>query len=212
MLIAVSLSDRDFLKNLELARELGADIIELRLDLFEDKSYKNLSSMLISIKENGLKSLLTPKDAHEDIYLDFLNLCDYIDIDIKFPNRISKVRELKKNTALIVSYHDFEKTPPEWIIKEVHRQANRFGADIVKLAVTSNSYEDTARFLCLGKTLDGKKILISMGTYGTISRIAGFLFGSEITFGYIKEPSAPGQLHLKDLVHIKNLMQQSLQH
>ncbi|MDW8237175.1 MAG: type I 3-dehydroquinate dehydratase [Aquificaceae bacterium] len=207
MLIAVSLSDKDFQKNLELSKELGANIIELRLDLFEDKSYQSLDKMLIAIKDIGLKSILTPRGENEELYIKFIDLCDYIDIDIKLTQIISKVRELRKRTEIIVSYHNFEQTPPDWVVKEIHRQAIRFGADIVKLALMSQSYEDTVRFLCLSKTLHGRKILISMGQYGIASRMVGFLFGSEISFAYISEPSAPGQLSLKELSHIRNLMQ-----
>jgi 3-dehydroquinate dehydratase-1 len=42
-------------------------------------------------------------------------------------------------------------------------------------------------------------VAISMGSLGAISRIAGGLFGSDITFASGIKASAPGQLPLDDL-------------
>jgi 3-dehydroquinate dehydratase-1 len=42
-------------------------------------------------------------------------------------------------------------------------------------------------------------ITMSMGAEGEITRVAGGLFGSDLTFAVGKEASAPGQIPIKDL-------------
>ncbi|MEO0259096.1 MAG: type I 3-dehydroquinate dehydratase, partial [candidate division WOR-3 bacterium] len=107
---------------------------------------------------------------------------------------------------LIISYHNFELTPANWILKEVFREARRWDADIVKISVKANSYQDTARLLCLGKEEEGEKILIAMGEYGKVSRVAGFVFGSVISYAFIGSAVAPGQLSLEEMVRVRSLV------
>ena len=39
-----------------------------------------------------------------------------------------------------------------------------------------------------------------MGEVGGISRAAGFLYGSCITYGYMNKPTAPGQISVQKLI------------
>ncbi|MEM1590153.1 MAG: type I 3-dehydroquinate dehydratase, partial [Candidatus Bathyarchaeia archaeon] len=131
---------------------------------------------------------------------------DYIDIELSSQDIISQVRDIVKTAGkkLIISYHNFELTPANWILREVFREARRWDADIVKISVKANSYQDTARLLCLGKE-EGEKILIAMGEYGKVSRVAGFVFGSVISYAFVGSAVAPGQLNLEEMVKIRNL-------
>jgi 3-dehydroquinate dehydratase-1 len=46
---------------------------------------------------------------------------------------------------------------------------------------------------------DTPLITVSMGTLGIISRIAGGMFGSDMTFGAVEKTSAPGQIPIAEL-------------
>ena len=76
-------------------------------------------------------------------------------------------------------------------------------ADILKIAVTPNEIGDVARLLKItGRTsINYEKPLITMamGKMGTVTRVAGEFFGSDVTFGVVGETSAPGQLQVRDL-------------
>ncbi|MFN7065921.1 MAG: type I 3-dehydroquinate dehydratase, partial [Aquificaceae bacterium] len=74
------------------------------------------------------------------------------------------------------------------------------------IAVRANSYEDTARLLCLGKEEEGEKILIAMGEYGRASRLMGFVFGSVISYSFIGSSVAPGQIELEEMVRLRSLL------
>jgi len=45
-----------------------------------------------------------------------------------------------------------------------------------------------------------------MGDYGKVSRIAGFVFGSVITYSFVGSAVAPGQIELKEMVRIRSLL------
>jgi len=76
---------------------------------------------------------------------------------------------------------------------------------IPKIAVRANSMEDVARLLCIGHQEKYDKILIAMGEVGKISRIAGFVFGSVITYASLDESLAPGQIPLEETVKLREL-------
>ncbi|MEJ5339662.1 MAG: type I 3-dehydroquinate dehydratase [Aquificaceae bacterium] len=217
MLIAVPLSDRGFEENLKLCREKGADIVELRVDLFEKKDPQFVLDCINKVHRGGLKSILTVRSEREggsrvENRLDIFKACspysDYTDIELSSQEVISQVRDTVKSAGkkLIISYHNFELTPANWILKEIFREARRWGADIVKVSVRANSYDDTARLLCLGKEEEGDKILIAMGEYGKVSRAAGFVFGSVISYAFVGAAVAPGQLTLEDAVRLRSLL------
>ncbi|MCS7308505.1 MAG: type I 3-dehydroquinate dehydratase, partial [Aquificaceae bacterium] len=204
---AVPLSDEGFEENLELCRGKGADIVELRVDLFKEKDPDFVLGCLSKVHEKGLMTILTVRSEKEggsrvENRLELFRACapysDYTDIELSSQDLIPEVKRLVKDAGkkLIISYHNFEFTPNNWILKEVFREARRWGADVVKVSVKSNSYEDTARLLCLGRQEECEKILIAMGEYGRASRIAGFVFGSVITYAFIGSAVAPGQLSL----------------
>jgi 3-dehydroquinate dehydratase-1 len=78
-------------------------------------------------------------------------------------------------------------------------QAQDMGADIAKLAVMPKNYTDVLTLL--GATLRARTgavkvpiVTMSMGPEGGVTRLAGGLFGSDITFAIGKEASAPGQI------------------
>jgi 3-dehydroquinate dehydratase-1 len=88
-------------------------------------------------------------------------------------------------------------------LREVFRRARRWSADIVKVAVKANSYQDTARLLCLCEKEEGEKIIIAMGKYGKISRLAGYIFGSVISYAFYRSATAEGQLSLEEMIRLK---------
>ena len=110
----------------------------------------------------------------------------------------------KFDFRVILSYHNFETTPGEALIRETLLKAQNLGADIAKVAVMPKGYQDVLTLLnvTLKAREQGLKIpaiTISMGPQGRLSRIAGGLFGSDITFACGSSPSAPGQIPIEDL-------------
>jgi len=51
---------------------------------------------------------------------------------------------------------------------------------------------------------------MSMGSIGSISRIAGEIFGSAITFGAVQKSSAPGQIKAKKLKQMLQMIHDTM--
>jgi 3-dehydroquinate dehydratase-1 len=215
MLIAVPLTDRDFRTRVREAKDKGADIVELRVDRFSRTDPPYVLDLLKFAKEEGLKTILTVRSPEEgggevanreEVYLEVSPHSDFVDLELSSRGLIGPVREAVSSGGgrLILSFHDFERTPPSWVIREVIREGVRFGA-IPKVAVRANSYEDVARLLCVGSQERADKILIAMGDLGKISRVAAFVFGSIITYASLGETLAPGQLSLEETVRMREV-------
>ena len=110
----------------------------------------------------------------------------------------------EKGVTIVMSSHDFQKTPPyEELVQRLLGMKQR-GADVVKLACMPQCAHDVLTLLQATehvKTLypDEPLITMSMGQMGVISRISGEVFGSAMTFGAAKNASAPGQLDIATL-------------
>ena len=132
---------------------------------------------------------------------------DFVDAEIS--NGETVITVLKKacsvsGTKLILSYHNFDETPEEGFIVQKLRQAAEMGADVAKAAFMPKDYGDVltllnATYTARTEYLEIPIITMSMGGEGGISRIAGGLFGSDLTFAIGQASSAPGQIHIGDI-------------
>lgn len=121
------------------------------------------------------------------------------------------IQKLNKVVTVIGSYHDFDKTPS---LEEISARLvfmKELGADIPKIAVMPKSREDVmtlmrATLLTRGLLKDVPLITMSMGGLGAVSRVAGESFGSDVTFGCVGKSSAPGQIEVKELKHMLELL------
>jgi len=110
----------------------------------------------------------------------------------------------KSDVKVILSHHNFTETPAESFICDVLTRAQKRGADIAKIAVMPNCYGDVLTLLNATNTsrignIRVPMITISMGDEGGVSRLAGGLFGSDVTFAAGRESSAPGQHAIEKL-------------
>ncbi len=122
----------------------------------------------------------------------------YVDVEADAEDRYKKeiVDAAKaKKCKVIISYHNYEKTPPGRELGKMVKQCFASGADIAKIACKVNSDADSARLLGLLDT-DKKLIVIGMGKKGKITRIVAPLLGSEFTFASLAngKGTAEGQM------------------
>ena len=110
----------------------------------------------------------------------------------------------RHDVKVILSFHDFEKTPGEDVILERLVRAQQMGGHIAKVAVMPQNYHDV--LVLLGATLKARTAMLqipvvtmAMGNEGVVTRLAGGLFGSDITFAIGKNASAPGQILIGEL-------------
>ncbi|NMG44436.1 type I 3-dehydroquinate dehydratase [Aromatoleum toluvorans] len=142
---------------------------------------------------------------------------DFIDCELSSePRHFAAAVELARETGtkLIASFHNFQKTPSAEEIVATFVSMEKAGADVAKVAVMPQGLEDV--LTVLQATLQGQKaislpiISMSMGTYGSLSRLFGWVFGSSVSFAVGQKASAPGQVPIEDLRKVLEVLQRSL--
>ena len=223
-------NESQILSEVESLKTVDFDLAELRIDFFECvDDFSKVKEILEKIRRIYSKPLLFTfrtkkeggaRDMSEEDYFELnynaveSGLIDLVDIELlKSKEEINKIIKFAKKhqVKVIMSNHDFNKTPPkEEIIRRLVKM-QEYGADIAKIAVMPNSEEDVLTLLLA--TLEMKKenggypcITMSMGSLGVVTRLTGELFGSCMTFAAVKNSSAPGQLNANDARDILNLL------
>lgn len=134
----------------------------------------------------------------------------YVDLDIEADGQllseIKKYRQ-KKDCQLIISYHNFQATPPAAELRRLVRRAFSRGADVVKVACFCRELRDNARLLALLDE-DRPVVVCGMGPAGAITRVAACWCGSPFTYAYWegKNPTAAGQLSYQRLKKVYALL------
>ena len=110
---------------------------------------------------------------------------------------------------VVASCHDLSGTPEEDETMDLLIDMQDDGADVVKLATTPHDAVDVARLLnataCAREILSVPLVTMSMGEQGAVTRVAGGVFGSALTFVLVPgpdgswTPSAPGQLPIESV-------------
>lgn len=142
---------------------------------------------------------------------------DFIDYELSAPAEhfaAAVVLARRHGLQLIASFHDFGRTPPaaEIVAKFVAMEAA--GADVAKVAVMPHGPADVLTLL--QATQEGLQccrlpiISMSMGGYGALSRLFGWVFGSSVSFVVGQQASAPGQVPIEDLQAVLAVVQRAL--
>lgn len=209
---------------------LPADLIELRGDFLDN--YLESTYIVDAIKEVkkivDLPVIYTFRTAGEGgeknitvkqygkLQKEILNsgMADLIDIELFTGDEFVSdmiAHAHRCGTNVILSNHDFESTPIaiEIISRLVKMQS--LGADVAKVAVMPNSKEDVltlleATLLAKEQYMEIPVITMSMAKDGVISRMAGEIFGSCITFGAAGKVSAPGQIYAEELSKVLEII------
>jgi len=185
-----------------------ADMIELRLDLIEEGDpIRALQSVREScpaqpiIATARIKSEGGGYDGSEEERIELLRraepYCDYVDIELFAPGRDCFLAGAKR--PAIISYHDFQGMPEREMLEEIFSRMKRAGAAIAKIAVTPQNLHDNLRLLQFLLDADMPLCMIAMGITGRHLRAVAPLYGSALTYGYITDRTAPGQMSLHEL-------------
>ncbi|MFC4322359.1 type I 3-dehydroquinate dehydratase [Litchfieldia salsa] len=216
-------------------QNLDVDIVEWRVDFFANVENldcvnealqeirkilhnKPLVFTFRSAKEGGEKEVSSAFYFELKKMVAESGLVDLIDVELF--NEEQEIREIielaqEKKMYVILSNHDFEKTPAKEEIVSRLKRAQKLGADIPKIAVMPQTTSDVLTLLDATLTMseqfaDRPIITMSMAGKGVISRLAGEVFGSSVTFGAVKKASAPGQVEIAKLRQTLTLLNQSL--
>ena len=133
---------------------------------------------------------------------EFLPRAAFLDVELRSARAM---RELVRNakasgTVVVISDHHFRSTPPLPQLLARQRRAFAAGADIFKLATTTNDAGAMARLLDFStRAAPGDRAIMGMGKFGRVSRLALARAGSVLNYGYLDQPNAPGQWEAREL-------------
>ena len=132
-----------------------------------------------------------------------LALENFAAIDVEWQSRLVKKLSQTARAAgkqVIVSYHDFVKTPSLRALQDVVIEAGRY-ASIVKVTTMITRPADVATLReLLKQDWSVPLCVMGMGEQGTETRVLFPTLGSCLTYGYLDESAAPGQIAAPELV------------
>jgi len=133
---------------------------------------------------------------------------DYIDVELATETSFLKdLMRNKRRTQVILSFHDFRRTPSLKELQRLFAQMIRLGADVIKIVPFAESWGDNLTTLSLipfARERRQKIVAFCMGEKGKISRIISPLLGAAWTYASFDKNriSAPGQLTVRELTDI----------
>jgi 3-dehydroquinate dehydratase type I len=196
-----------------------ADLIELRADYLKRV---NLAPLL----ENRQKPLIVTNRRKEEggqykgeerkrlsVLKEAIDLgADYIDVELATERSLlQRLVRNKGGTQIILSFHDFQRTPS---LKELQRlcgQMIQLGADVVKIVPFARTWEDNLSILSLisfAKERGQKIVAFCMGEKGKLSRVFSPFLGAAWTYASLNRSraSAPGQLTVGEMKEIWEML------
>lgn len=194
-----------------------SEYAEVRLDFLKPEQ---IPVVLESIKKDLKKVVCTlrPKkeggkfDGNEKERISILKLIAEYDpflIDVEFSTMkknkdlVNYLKMTKSN--LLISEHDFKKTPKTSELKNKVKQMSKFSKNI-KIVTTAKSTDDATRVLEIYRNKESLNLIaFAMGDNGRISRILCLYLGSPYTYVSLGKPVAPGQFSVDEVKKIINL-------
>jgi 3-dehydroquinate dehydratase-1 len=205
-----------------VATELQPDLIEWRADYFHDATAEALAHaagvlrriagdaaiiFTLRMREEGGAQ---PHDQSTRRALIEAavrtRLIDILDLELaNEPPFLDALMALSRDCGarVLLAMHDFDETPANDVLLGHIGAMHARGADIAKIAVMPKTPHDVLRLLQVTAAArseypDLPLATMSMGALGSITRVAGFLYGSDMAFAVGKAASAPGQIPIQD--------------
>jgi 3-dehydroquinate dehydratase-1 len=189
-------------EDVKLVEAVEADFVELRLDYmgrlevdldFLERFKDKLILTIRDVREGGVKEI---QDEEKEAFLRELHRRGFLyDVEASFLER-RRVEYIGK----IVSAHYFNSVPS---VDELEKTYEKYKeAFVVKFAVVGRgNYKGV-----LASMLKYDNVAVMPMGVPPLERIAFSILGSRLVYGYVKEPTAPGQMHYKALLEILKIL------
>jgi 3-dehydroquinate dehydratase-1 len=198
------------LSRLQALVHAGVSVFEIRADLYAQYAsesdivayVRNLRNALPVPCIATLRCTSAEQCSHRrGLFSALIDLVEAVDVDISRPDR-DAIIDMAYDKTVIVSMHDYEKTPDARALTAFVHQAATAGADIVKIATTAADMQEVTRLLAFTRDMAPQYgiVTMAMGEAGTISRVVSCMFGSLFTYCFAgTRQAAPGQLPAEEL-------------
>jgi 3-dehydroquinate dehydratase-1 len=190
-------------------RNGALDFLELRVDAFaaEGVDLDRLEQQVARLKIPLIVTVRHPLEGgagalkiaeRRALFARFLPYASLVDLELR---SVEALRELMaqahaQKVGVILSHHDFLKTPSLARLRELRRKATFAGASVFKLACTAQTARDLAvlvDFISNARPASPALAVMGMGEFGKISRLTLGRAGSVLNYGYLDQAQVPGQ-------------------
>lgn len=205
------------LETMNRARDGGADLLEWRLDVTRDPELETvllqsplpIIATVRSIEQGGHFSGSRQEQLRLLVQAATFG-SSYVDWEFRpgesLPDELSAMRE-----KVILSYHDYKKTPEERVLETLFEQMAASSTGMVKMVTLAQRIEDNISLLHLisrGRKRGMEVVAFCLGSLGRISRLACPLMGGAFTYAALQSgaEAAPGQLTLARMRQLLELL------
>jgi len=190
----------------------GADFVEIRFDFLMPADMQESLKIVEGIRNRAVFTLRSVQQngkfigKNEDriFWLKQLALSQpmFLDIELHTLHDNDELVDFftEQKTRMLVSWHDFEKTPTRNELTDLLGEM-RIYSNYVKLVTTALNVEDCIRVLDLYKTVTELNLIsFAMGVLGILSRILCTIYGNApFTYAALEEPFVSGQLTIQQM-------------
>ena len=181
-------------KDMDLRRSL----IEVRYDLFQERSIRDVDNLLVYLKEESIDYVFTYRGSenYREYYQEAFRFgAPCVDIDSKIARSI----RVPNNTIRMVSYHGTEGATG---IEKICNSLALLDPDIFKIAIKYESeinfYRDLISLISFFSKSDRPLCFSPMGSAGFMRIIAAFSVSDIVYASYGDRRTAEGQLSAAD--------------
>jgi 3-dehydroquinate dehydratase/shikimate dehydrogenase len=196
--------------------EAGEEFLEFRLD-FLDYPRKGVEAIAIFLEQFPECTVLATCRRHQthgkfngsiEEQLSILDAAidkgaHAVDVEIETAEVAhERMSHFRGRARVVVSYHNFEATPP---MDTVVNRMLRVQADAFKIVTTARKPSDNVRVLAAAKALPKQKLVVlAMGELGFPTRVLSPVFGAVYTYAapMCADGTAAGQVSAKFLRHL----------
>jgi 3-dehydroquinate dehydratase-1 len=209
-LVAVADRPAAIISSAELERAArGFDLLEARADLFAQQSLDGCAHACARLEASGTPVILTIRSAAQGgrfagpdaerlsafraaIASGSASWAD-IENDASIVDEVAAAVGARDGARLIVSHHDFARTPPLDTLLEIVDRCHAIAGAIAKIATAVKTDADRQTLLELLARRPDRTCVIGMGASADL-RIELAARGSLLAYGYLERATAPGQM------------------
>lgn len=185
-------SARDAAAAFDPGADLGADIVELRLDGVKDLDVERAllgrrGPVIVTCRPAWEGGRFAGSEEERQAILRRAVTAGAEYIDVEWKAAFADLVHAHK-ARVVLSSHDFTGVPADLCARV--RAMRATGASVIKIAVTAARLSDTLPLLEIAR--DGETVVIGMGDPGVPTRLLATRFGSRWT--YAGNNAAPGQM------------------
>ena len=227
--IVLGETEEEILELAQRSNTESCDLIEFRVDHYEHAlEIDKVKGLLRRLKKTAKKPVIFTfrtakeggkRDCTHEYYVQLLtmaaenSLCELIDVEESSTTGdgglVGKLKDL--GAYVILSKHDFTRTPDRDEIMKIFMDMERKGADIIKVAYMPLNKKDVLNLMSAAEEMTSNYascpvITISMGQLGMVTRVLGEFIESAVTFASITKASAPGQINVDGMEKVLDII------